>query len=382
MGETTEILITGDFYGGYRIEEFILNKKFIQLFNDFLPFIRNANIAITNLEAPLLKNGNPIKKTGPAIKAIPETIEAMKYAGFNLLTLANNHIMDFGAEGLLNTLKLCDENEISFVGAGENYQKASQTLYKEINDLKIAFINFTENEWSTTDDYAPGAHPLNPVANYYTILEAKKNADFVFVIVHGGHETYELPSPRMKQTYRFFVDAGADAVIGHHTHCYSGYEVYKGAPIFYSLGNFLFDSKTTRPDSWYSGFAVRLFLSKIERPSFEIIPYEQNNLIVGIRILNKQEKVRFTNELEKLNTIIQDDFLLEKKFNAFIHDELEKTYRSFLEPINKKPFRVLQKLGVLPSMLSKKKKRLYLNLIRCESHRDVVIKILNDDSHP
>jgi poly-gamma-glutamate capsule biosynthesis protein CapA/YwtB (metallophosphatase superfamily) len=356
MGETTEILITGDFYGGYRIEELILNKKFIQLFNDFLPFIRNANIAITNLEAPLLKNGNPIKKTGPAIKAIPETIEAMKYAGFNLLTLANNHIMDFGAEGLLNTLKLCDENEISFIGAGENYQKASQTLYKEINDLKIAFINFTENEWSTTTNNIAGANPLNPIANYYKIQEAKALTDFVIVIVHGGHETYNLPSPRMKETYRFFVDAGADAVIGHHTHCYSGYEVYKGAPIFYSLGNFLFDSKTTRPESWHSGFAVRLFLSKIERPSFEIIPYLQSMHIVGVKILHDQEKVNFNNELEKLNAIIQDDNLLEKKFIDFMDGELAKTYRSFLEPISKKPLRLLQKLGVLPSLLSKKKR--------------------------
>lgn len=381
MKKKTEILLTGDFYGGYRIEEYILDRNFIELFNDFLPFIENANIAITNLEAPLLKNGNPIKKTGPAIKAIPDTIEALKFAGFNLITLANNHIMDFGTEGLLNTLKLCDENEISFVGAGENYQKASQTLYKEINDLKIAFINITENEWSTTTNNNAGAHPLNPVSNYYKIQEAKKLADFIIVIVHGGHETYKLPSPRMKVTYRFFVDAGADAVIGHHTHCYSGYEVYKNVPIFYSLGNFLFDSKKPRPESWYSGFAVRLYLSQIERLSFEIIPYIQNKHIVGVKILHDQEKVSFYNELEYLNAIIQDDILLEEKFNDFMRNEIAKTYRSFLEPISKKPLRLLQKVGVMPSLLSKKKKRLYLNLIRCEAHRDIIIKLLNDDSN-
>lgn len=379
MEETVQILITGDFYGGKRIENLILRNEYSQIFNDFLPIIRKADIAITNLEAPVLNNGQPIQKTGPAIKAVLETIDAIQYAGFNLLTLANNHIMDYGEEGLQSTLKLCEEKDIATVGAGYNFEKAAQTYFKEVNGIIIAIINIAENEWSTTIGITPGAHPLNPVANYYKIKEAKGKADSVIVIVHGGHETYELPSPRMKETYHFFVDAGADAVVGHHTHCYSGYELYNEKPIFYSLGNFLFESAAQKFDSWHTGFAVLLSLSKAKNVSFELIPYRQSNPYVGVNLL--KDKQSFNDKIAKLNSIIQDDALLNKEFNSFVENQLSKTYNAFLEPVSMKPLRLLQKIGFLPSMLNKKKKRLYLNLIRCEAHRDVVTKLLHNDSH-
>ena len=381
MGNSAQILITGDFYGGDRLEEQVLRKDYDLIFNDFLPIIRKADIAITNLEAPLLKIGSPIKKTGPAIKVIPETINAIKYAGFNILTLANNHIMDYGEVGLQSTLRLCVENNIESVGVGETYIEASQTLFKKVNGLVIAFINMTENEWSTTNSETPGAHPLNPIANFYKIKEAKGKADFVVVIVHGGHEMYHLPSPRMKETYRFFVDAGADVVVGHHTHCFSGFEIYNESPIFFSLGNFLFESKEKKSDLWYSGYAVRFQLNKDNKISFDIIPYKQNYHSTGVRLLTNEEKIYFDREIENLNSVIHDDLLLRSRLNEFIETELSKTYRSFLEPFSSLPVRVFQKLGVLPGLLSKKKKRLYLNLVRCEAHRDVLIKILNDDSN-
>ena len=102
--------------------------------------------------------------------------------------------------------------------------------------------------------------------------EAKANADFLILIIHGGHETYELPSPRMKKLYRWFIDLGVDAVIGHHTHCYSGSEVYKNKPIVYSLGNFIFDSKI-RDASWNYGVFAVLSLSA-DRVIIELVPFE------------------------------------------------------------------------------------------------------------
>ena len=85
-------------------------------------------------------------------------------------------------------------------------------------------------------------NPLLPIQQFYKIQEAKENADYVLVIVHGGIEHYQLPTSRMIETYRFFIDAGADAVVNHHQHCYSGYERYKSKPIIYGLGNLLFDN--------------------------------------------------------------------------------------------------------------------------------------------
>lgn len=380
MNKPIEVLVTGDFYGGNRIEKLIMEDNYKQIFNDFLPHIQDVDIAITNLESPLIEKGTPLTKTGPAIKSKHETIKALKFAGFNLLTLANNHIMDYGTEGLSKTMDLCKKIGISTLGAGMNHYEASNTFYTEINGIKLAFINITENEWSTTANEKPGAHPLNPVANYYKIAEANTKADFVFVIVHGGHETYHLPSLRMKQTYRFFVDAGASAVLGHHTHCNSGYEMYKNSPIFYSLGNFIFDHQNITESSWNFGFAVKFKLIT-DNLSFEIIPYEQCKESVGVHLLKGKSEILFFEELKKLNTFISDDNSLNESFKRFVNQNLLKTYNGFLEPHSIKPLRILQRFGIFPSLLSKRKRKLYLNLIRCEAHRDVLLEILNNDSH-
>lgn len=110
--------------------------------------------------------------------------------------------------------------------------------------IKIAIINFFENEWSIAKEEFPGANPMNLIDNSFQIREAKASHDKVIVTVHGGHKYNNLPSPRMQKQYRFYADHSADFVVGHHTHCISSDEVYNGVPIYYSLGNFLFTKKT------------------------------------------------------------------------------------------------------------------------------------------
>jgi poly-gamma-glutamate synthesis protein (capsule biosynthesis protein) len=378
MADKINILITGDFYGGNRVEEVLLNKQYDLLFNDFLPYIRNADLSITNLESPLIINGQPIKKTGPNLKSNPELINAIKYAGFNLLTLANNHILDYGKAGLLNTINLCKENNIDFVGVGDNYESASQIYFKKIKGVCIAIINICENEWSTASGNNAGAYPLNPIDNFYKIKEAKDKADIIVVIYHGGHENYPLPSIRIKKTFHFFIDAGANVIIGHHPHCYSGFEIYKNSPIFYSLGNFIFDSKSPKKDSWYEGIAVNLSID-IEniKINFEVIPYMQFYKHIGVKLLKDQSN--FQRKFNEFNKIIQDDNLLEERFNYFVNRQVSQMYRGFLEPISNRLLIKLQKIGILPSFLSCSKRRLYLNLIRCESHHEAIIKLLTND---
>lgn len=370
------ILITGDFYAGNRIDKLIRDEKYVEIFNDFLPEIQNADISVTNLESALTISNRPIFKTGPSLKASPKTIDSLTFAGFNLLTLANNHIMDFGEKGLKDTLELCNKNEINIVGAGMNLNEASQIYFKVINGKKLAFINFTENEWSTTQDNHPGANPLNPIANYYTIQEACKNADFVFVIVHGGHEMYQLPSPRMKQTYRFFINAGANAVIGHHTHCFSGYEIYNGNPIFYSLGNFIFDWPGKQNSKWNFGYAVkfRIYESKL---SFDLLPFEQCNANAGVWKLKESGITSFKNEIYQFQQIILNDDKLINNFDEFCKSQ-SKLYKAFLEPHSNKYIYALQNRLLFPSFLSRQKRLLYTNLIKCEAHRDIIVRILNN----
>jgi len=372
--EELKILITGDFYGGNRADRLIRDGLYLAIFNDFLPLIQESDISVTNLESALTDFAIPCFKTGPAIKASPKTIEALKFAGFNLLTLANNHIMDYGVKGLYDTMELCKKNNIDFCGVGKDLQDAKQVFYKKVRNTKLAFINIAENEFSTTTGEEPGANPLNSITNFYSIQEAKRNADYVFVIVHGGHEKYNLPSPRMKQTYRFFIDSGANAVIGHHTHCYSGYELYNGGYIFYSLGNFLFDHASYRNSQWNFGYAVR-FIVTPKQLNYDIIPYEQSNYEHGIRVLDEAKKDSFLTSLANLNKVISDDKLLSEEFSLFVQKS-SLWYNGFLEPYSSTFLHFLRRRGYIPSFLGKKKRLLLWNLIRCESHREVILKIL------
>jgi poly-gamma-glutamate capsule biosynthesis protein CapA/YwtB (metallophosphatase superfamily) len=172
-----KIFITGDFCPHKRVEQIILDNNCGGVYNDFLPHLKGNDINITNLECPLTNKQNPIFKTGPNLISNEKCIEALTFGNFNILTLSNNHIMDQGADGLLSTLQLCKGNNIESVGAGRNLEEASETLYKTIQDKRIAFLNFSEVEFSTAEIDKPGSNPLNPVKNYYSIKSAREQAD-------------------------------------------------------------------------------------------------------------------------------------------------------------------------------------------------------------
>ncbi|MDX9710703.1 MAG: CapA family protein [Trichloromonas sp.] len=370
------VFITGDFHAGGRIENLLNEERYDNIFGDLVTTIKESDLSLTNLESPLIENGTPIQKTGPSKKSSPKTVRALKFAGFQLITLANNHIMDYGVEGLEKSMNLLNSYSLSYVGVGMNYDEASVPFCTEINGAKLCVINIADNEFSTTCGNYPGANPLNPVENYRSILSAKKNADHVIVVVHGGHENYNLPSPRIKQLFRFFAEAGASAVIGHHTHCYSGYEVYNGIPIFYSLGNFIFDRPGRVKSKWNYGLAVLLRLRK--ETEFEIIPYNQCGEKPGIEFLTDAEKNLFNKDINKLNSIIMDDSLLTSQFNNYCKN-VRNLYSSYLEPHSMNILHYLRNRNFIPSLLSRRKKLLYLNLIRCEAHRDVLMSLLQNN---
>ena len=218
-----------------------------------------------------------------------------------------------------------------------------------------------------------GAYPLNPIQQYYQIIEASEKADYVIVIVHGGTELYNLPTPRMKATYRFFIDCGADCVINHHQHCFSGYELYKEHPIFYGLGNLCFD-KNTNMKIWHEGYMVQLVLEN-SAISFDIIPYIQCNSDKTITI--NIDKDPFLKTIERLNNTIVNDNLLEKLFNTLA---ISRTLiiRSLFEPYSSRLLSYfIRKIGG-PFFKAKKGYRQILANLQCESHNDIVMKVLEN----
>jgi poly-gamma-glutamate synthesis protein (capsule biosynthesis protein) len=218
---------------------------------------------------------------------------------------------------------------------------------------------------------------LNAISNHYDIKKARALADYVIVICHGGREHYQLPSPQLRERYKFFIDSGADAVISHHTHCFSGYEYHNGKPIFYSLGNFIFDyKKKYQKGLWTQGFAVLLKFSD-DLIDFELIPFHQGReKNPNLTLLDEVERKIFDDKIEELNTIINDENLFLAKWNEYIKSQM-LSYNGLLL-IQNKYLRALKSKGLLPRffMHSEKHQYVLLNLMKCEAHREIMINVL------
>lgn len=199
-----KIVIAGDFCPCDRVVDLLKRGQYEFIFGKVRPIVESSDYAIVNLECPVVSgNYEPIEKLGPNLKCEPNAVKAIKYVGFNMVTLANNHILDYGKEGLLETVATCTKEGIDTVGVGNNLNEASQFFYKEIIGKKVGIINCCEHEFSIATDSSTGANPLNPIQQFYQIKEARKKVDYLLVIVHGGHEHFQLPSPRMVEIYHF-----------------------------------------------------------------------------------------------------------------------------------------------------------------------------------
>ncbi len=360
-----KLLITGDLVVNqpYNPAEMI-DVSLIDLF-------AQSDINIVNLEAPVTNNISKILKTGPNIKSHHgPTLDVLKALEVDVATLANNHVLDYGEQGVGDTLKFCQSIGVKTVGAGMNLKEASQILYLDTKEGKIAIVDFAENEWASATETTAGAYPMDIIDNTRKIKEAKEQADYVFVIIHGGHEYYNLPSPRMQNQYRFYAEQGADIVVGHHTHCISGYETYNGIPIFYSLGNLLFTHDSVQPD-WYKGLILELEISNKELKA-KLHPIKQENSNFKLSLLQKDEKEEIERRVEKYSMTIADSDLIKKEWKSYVAS-MTKSYLNSWLPLafirSRYVFAILRRLPT--KLINKKDLALYLNLLRCEAHRDM-----------
>lgn len=361
-----KVLITGDFVPRNRLAPLLAKGDFEAIFGEIKDIVRAVDYSIVNFESPIIEVDDiPIEKCGPNLHCDLKAVEAIKYVGFKCATLANNHIRDWGDSAVERTMRVLKEHGLDYVGVGKDLEKSASILYSQHSDKILAVINCCENEFSIASKERYGANPLNPIKQYYSIQEAKSKSDYVLVVVHGGHEHYQLPSPRMQDTYRFFIDAGADIVVNHHQHCYSGYEIYKGKPIVYGTGNFCMDkSPVLIKQIWNYGYMVLWDSSKTEK--VQIIPYEQCGEKPTVHLLSE---AAFDENLQKLNSIISNRALLEKKTSEYYQSEIRRIC-NVLEPIQNRYIAGLQRRGLLPSLITNKWLLKLQDFFLCESHRD------------
>lgn len=361
-----KVIFAGDYYPDGKVE-WDSNLETI---------IKSSDYSIVNFESPIVcSNDRKLHKYGPSLHSSPDSLLPIKQMGFSCLTLANNHTLDYGARALMNTIEHIRNIDFDYIGASDNLANAKRPLIKCIKGAKIAFINCCEHEFSIATNNTPGTNPLDPVSQYNVIKSIKDKVDYIIVIVHGGHEGFQLPSPRMQDTYRFFIDAGANVVVNHHQHCYSGYEEYNNGVIFYGLGNFFFpDDNPSIARIWNEGFILEIdFNDSII--TFELYPYFQ---CIGNRkvcLMEDENKKLFIKNINDLNKIISNRTNLEN-FNFKWRRETQNAYKISLAPYSNKYFRWIWKKGLLPSGLSQNKLSRLINFIECESHRDRYVDYL------
>jgi poly-gamma-glutamate synthesis protein (capsule biosynthesis protein) len=334
-----------------------------------------ADFRIINLEAPIIVGAKKqrILKTGPHLFTAKETIlPLLTKLGVDLVTLANNHIMDLGLPGLRETLQCLDNAGIRTVGAGLDLEEAVRPFVFEKDGTAVAILNFGENEWASAEPGQAGANPLDVIANIEQIREAKKTSEFVIVIIHGGMEDYPYPTPRMVRQYRFYAENGASVVVGHHPHCLSGYEIHAGSPIFYSLGNFLFTLPSVYA-TWYTGLVLSLQIQKGQGVSWELIPIAQDKLGYNLTRLAGESLENVRGEIEEYARTIADEAALDRRWNEFLNDH-GRYYLKTFNPVNAVPGslirRVLFRLRVDRLLTRKGHYAEILNTLRCESHAE------------
>lgn len=206
--------------------------------------LRESDIAVANLECAVSDRGTPEPDKEFTFRADPRVLTGAANAGVDVFTLANNHVLDFGREAMLDTIKFIKEQNIGCTGAGLNEEDASAPAVLERKGEKVAVLAFTRiiprSDWIAGSD-SPG---LASGHSYQLVIDrvkaSEKDADITVVGMHWGNETEDIPDKNEIKLARALVDAGADIVVGHHPHVLQGIEIYKGKIIAYSLGNFIF----------------------------------------------------------------------------------------------------------------------------------------------
>lgn len=370
-----KILIAGDFYPVRRAEIKMRNNEFEYLLGEIKPYVDSADYSLVNYESTFFGDKKAVAKYGPSMATDEQSVELAKWCGFKCSTLGNNHIHDYGDKGLKDLFECMKRMGMDIVGAGMNLNDSGKTLYKTICGKTVAFINCCEHEFNIANNEHGGANPYNVIRQYYSIKEAKEIASYVILIVHGGSIGCQLPSPRMQEQYRFFVDSGADAVIVHHQHCYSGYEYYHDAPIVYGLGNLLFDKPWLKNTTWTDGYMVELILRDTDHFEINLLPYTQCSEEEKVTLKKGSDKDVFFEKISDLNNIIGNANRLEEEYYSWV-DKNEHHCIAAMNSWNTIRNKYIRALAyrLLPTITSDSIS--VLNYIYCESHLDRMLRYL------
>lgn len=352
-----KLFIASDIVPTKTTEKYFLDGNIEYLFTDVLPMMKSADRVVLNLECALTVSENRIKKCGPHLKGHPDCAKAMKDAGVTDLALSNNHVFDFGIEGLEETVKALDKYGINYMGIGENDTDSRKQYYVEKDGVKIGFVNVCEHEYSYATEDRCGSNPFDPFLTMHDIRETKKNCDYVIVLYHGGKEHTEYPSPRLLRLCREMVECGASVVLTQHSHCIGSYEEYEGGHILYGQGNFHFAHTPDVPENWYTSLVAEIDATK-EGLSIKFTPIVLEGAQISIAKGEKAEKIMADFEKRKLqikNGEWKKEWL---KFCEVEKDNYDCDYAKYNNPF--------------ANSVEEVRRAVFAHFLDCEAHTDVL----------
>ncbi|WP_054939786.1 CapA family protein [Paenibacillus ihuae] len=236
-----DILLDG--FVGEQIARYGVNFPFAKV----APALQKADIAFANLETPVSVRGKAAEKTF-AFRSKPAALGGLKFAGIDGVSLANNHILDYGQVAMLDTLTHLDRYKIGHTGAGSNIDQAFKPYVKTVKGKRVAILGASRvlsgPSWyaGKNSPGAASAYTAEPLLG--AIRKSAKDNDYTIVYLHWNEEFKDYPEPYARTLAKQMIDSGADIILGAHSHCLMGIEYYKHKPIYYSLGNFVFNRST------------------------------------------------------------------------------------------------------------------------------------------
>lgn len=271
--------------------------------------MQQSDLCMVNNEFPYSDRGTPCPGKTYTFRSKPENVALLAQMGVDIVSLANNHAYDYGADALCDTLSVLDDAEIMHVGAGRNIEEASAPVYVEINKVKIGVVAATQIERLDTPDTKGATKTAPGVMRCYSqgeldrllqvITEAKKQCDVLVVYIHWGTENTDVLDWAQPYQADLIAKAGADLIVGAHPHCLQGLDMIDGVPVIYSLGNYWFNSKPLD-----SGL-LKVTVNKEGVESVRILPARQENCYTSL--LEDAQKQRVLDYLQGLSPNVTID---------------------------------------------------------------------------
>ncbi|MEM6630824.1 MAG: CapA family protein [Bacteroidota bacterium] len=365
-----KLLFLGDLCVSNPIDSSPFSKKVIGLFQEM-------NAVFINWEAPLIQRNFPKhKKAGPHIAQDPSVKLLLEKPYFTHAALANNHIYDYGLEGLRHSIEELQRVGIQTFGAGRNLEEVYQPCLVEHSGIKIGLISVGEAQFGVVkDDFdSTNGYAWALSQKIGKLIQSLKNScDQVIILSHAGLEMESLPLPEWRSLYKSYIDWGADLVIGSHPHVIQGKETYQGKTIYYSLGNFFFNSSNTS-EAWTTSMGIECEVSPTEIVCKEhFFNFQENTIhkISPIPTFNELSdclrKENYALYMEAINEIVTRNWSnVYKSYYAFRQD------RKTRKILNSKIFnKIVERKVIRGSEL------MLLHNIRIESHRFVVERALS-----